>query len=57
MVGALVSKSGVDISTYLCNPKAQFGNRLDAALTVDKGFHFRGVLFISPGEDLAETLV
>jgi hypothetical protein len=57
MVRALVSKSGVDISTYLCNPEAQFANRLDAALTVDKGFHFRGVLFISPGEDLAETLV
>ena len=57
MVRALVSKSGVDISTYFGNPEAEFANRLDAALTVDKGFHFRGVLFISPGEDLAETLV
>ena len=57
MVGALVSKSGVDISTYFCNPEAQFANRLDAALTVDKGFHFRGVIFISHGEDLTETLV
>lgn len=54
MVRALVSKSGVDISTYFCNPEAQFANRLDATLT---RFHFRGVLFIKPGEDLAETLV